>query len=97
MIKNINKTQLKKVIFMPMEEYENLINNITDGCVNVIFLPEYNCLEYDYVDSNKKIESNEYWKEYIKEILSKHFDVKVTYVNANIDEYFHVWICYESC
>lgn len=95
-MKNVRENQLKKCIFMELDEYKNLINKVTDG------LKEVDC-EFGlfYMSTEKADETNTYWNEDIEVTLSKHFDVTVTNIHADdcdipaddCDD-VGVWICY---
>ena len=95
-MKNVRENQLKKCIFMELDEYKDLINKVTDG------LKEVDC-EFGlfYMSTEKADETNTYWNEDIEVTLSKHFDVTVTNIHADdcdipaddCDD-VGVWMCY---
>lgn len=91
-MKNVEKYSLLKVIFMELDDFKELISELTDGLQEV----EY---EYDglYLDHSKKAEESEtYWNEPILKTLSKHFGVKVTSYHADDCEVMGVWIAYKE-
>lgn len=89
-ITNIKSYSLKYCIFMPIEEFEELILELTDGLKQV-------CYETDgifYDDTKKVDETDTYWNEDMNETLSRHFRVNVTSVHADDSEHLGIWICY---
>lgn len=90
-MKNVRESQLKKCIFMELDEFTNLIEEITDGLQTV---------EYEdgiYMTSTQKAEDiNTWWNEDILETLSKYFNVEVTSFHSDNCEYIGVWICYKE-
>ena len=89
-MQNVRENQLKKCIFMELDEYKDLVNKVTDG------LKEVDC-EFGlfYMSTEKADETNTYWNEDIEVTLSKYFDVTVTSIHADdCEEYVGVWICY---
>lgn len=90
-MKNVRENQLKKCIFMELDEFTNLIEKITDGLQTV---------EYEdgiYMTSTQKAEDTDtWWNEDILESLSKYFDVEVTSFHSDSCEYVSVWICYKE-
>lgn len=89
-MKNMENYQLKKCIFMELEEFKDLILNITGGLKRV----EYELDGIYYEDTDEAEESETYWNEYITETLSKYFGVTVTSIHADDCEYLGIWICY---
>lgn len=90
-MKNVRESQLKKCIFMELDVFTKLIEDITDGLLTV---------EYEdgiYTTSTQKAEDTDtWWNENILETLSKHFDVEVTSLHSDNCEYVGVWICYKD-
>lgn len=90
-MKNVRENQLKKCIFMELDEFTNLIEEITDGLQTV---------EYEdgiYMTATQKAEDTDtWWNEDILESLSKYFDVEVTSFHSDSCEYVGVWICYKE-
>ncbi len=89
-MKNVRESQLKKCIFMELDDYKELIDKVTDGLKGV---------ECDfglcYMFTEKAEKTNTYWNESIEETLSKYFDVTVTSIHTDdCEEYIGVWICY---
>lgn len=90
-MKNVRENQLKKCIFMELDEYKDLIDRVTDGLKAVEY--EFG-LFYMYTD--KAENENTYWNEDIEETLSRYFDVTVTSIHADdYEEYVGVWIVYK--
>lgn len=89
-MKNVGENQLKKCIFMPLEEFEELINTLTNGLKEVKF--EFSVY---ITDSDKADEEDIYWKEDIHKTLSNYFDVEVTSFHSDDCDYPCVWICYK--
>lgn len=89
-MKNVENYQLKKCIFMELDDYEELINKVTDGLKRVEC--KYDGIYYEYTEKAKETET--YWNEHITETLSKYFDVTVTSVYIDDCKYLGVWICY---
>lgn len=87
-MKNINKNQLKKSIFMEAEDFVELAHTLTDIWVysldtDGILFDE----EYDYDDALTSIE----------EALSEYFDVEVTSIHTdNSADNLGVWIVYRD-
>ena len=90
-VKNVRENQLKKCIFMELDVFTKLIEEITDGLLTV---------EYEdgiYITSTQKTEDTDtLWNENILETLSKYFDVEVTSLHSDNCEYVGVWICYKE-
>lgn len=89
---NVNKSQLKKCIFMPIDEYKDLVLELTDGLQKAVY--EIDGLYYEHTEKAEETET--YHNENITETLSRHFDVNVTSVHADDCEYIGVWICYKD-
>lgn len=91
-MKNVENYQLKKCIFMSLNEYKDLILKVTDGLKRVDY--EYDGIWYEHTD---KAEELDVWcNEDITETLSKYFGVTVTSVHADDSEYLGIWICYKE-
>lgn len=88
-MKNVKENQLVKCIFLDLEEFEELIDELTNGLKKVEF--EFSAY---ITDSDKAEETEEYWEEDIKETLSKYFDVEVVSYHSDDSEYSGIWICY---
>ena len=91
-MRNVSSSMLKKCIFMDLEEFKDLINNVTGGLKRVKYEPDG--IYYEDTDEAEEVET--YWNEHITETLSKYFDVKVTSIHADDCEYVGVWICYKD-
>lgn len=89
-MKNTEKYKLHKCIFMMLEEFEDLIAEVTDGLKIVV----YDGVSFWYEDTEKAEETDTYWNQYIHETLSGYFDVEVTSIHFDSDEYVGVWIVY---
>lgn len=89
-MKNIEGYNLLGVIAMPLEEFETLVDKLTDGLQKV----EYEFGAY-IVHSDKAEETEEYINEDMTTILSRHFDVEVKSWHSDTNEYPMVFICYE--
>lgn len=93
-IKNstIDKTYFCKII--PLNEFQMLILDLTDGLKCAEYDANDNCLYFD--DTVKAEEIGEYWNEYIlTETLSKYFDINITSVHTDDNGEIMVWICYK--
>lgn len=89
-MENVRENQLKKCIFMELDDFNNLIDKVTDGLKTV----EYEFGMY-YADTDKAEETDIYWNEDIEVTLSKYFDVTVTSVHADdCEECVGIWIVY---
>lgn len=91
-MRNVDEKMLKKCVFMPFEQYQKLVLNLTDGL---------KCVEHEidgifYEDTDKAENSDTYWNEDITETLSKYFDTTVTSVHTDDCDYLGVWICYKN-
>ena len=90
-MKNVKESQLKRCIFMVLDEYSELILNLTDGLLEVEH--EVDGLYHDHTE--KADNTDTYWNEDLLVTLSKHFDVEVTSVHSDCCEMPGVWICYK--
>jgi hypothetical protein len=93
-IKNstIDKTYFCKII--PLNEFQLLILDLTDGLKCAEYDANDNCLYFD--DTVKAEEIGKYWNEYvITETLSKYFDCNITSVHTDDNGEIMVWICYK--
>ena len=90
-MKNIGNGQLKKCIFMELDEFTKLVENLTDGLQTV----EYEDGVY-LISTNKADETDTYWNEDMTETLSNYFDVEVTSFHSDGCECVGVWICYKE-
>ena len=90
-MKNVRESQLKKCIFVELEAFTDIIEEITDGLLTV----EYEDGVY-MTHSQKAADTDTWWNEDILETLSKYFDVKVTSFHSDSCEYVGVWICYKE-
>lgn len=90
-MKNVRENQLKKCIFMELDEYKHLIDKVTDGlkAVECVFGLFYMC-------TYKAEKTNTYWNEGIEVTLSKYFDVTVTSIHADdCEDCVGIWIVYK--
>ena len=90
-VKNVRENQLKKCIFMEVDVFTKLIEEISDGLSTV----EYEDGVY-ITHSQKAADMDVWWNEDILETLSKYFDVNVTSFHSDSCEYVGVWICYKE-
>lgn len=90
-MKNVKEKQLKKCIFMSLDEFTRLVEDLTDGLQTV----EYEDGVY-LINTTKAEETDTFWKKNITETLSKYFDVEVTSFHSDSCEYVGVWICYKE-
>lgn len=90
-MKNVRENQLKKCIFMELDEFISLVERLTDGLQTV----EYEDGVY-LISTDKADETDTYWNEGITETLSKYFGVEVTSFHSDNCEYVGVWICYKE-
>lgn len=91
-MKNIEKYQLKKCIFMELDKYKSLILDVTKGLKKV----EY---DFDYIyyeDTDKAEESGIYHNECIETTLSNYFGVTVTSIHMDDCDSVGIWICYKD-
>lgn len=94
-IKNstIDKTYFCKII--PLNEFQLLILDLTDGLKCAEYDANDNCLYFD--DTVKAEETGEYWNEYVlTDTLSKYFNINVTSVHTDDNGEIMVWVCYKS-
>ena len=90
-MKNVKENQLKKCIFMELDEFSKLILNLTDGLMEV----EYE-IDGIYYDSTEKADNTDtYWDEDLLVTLSKYFDVEVTSTHSDDCDIVGVWIVYK--
>lgn len=90
-MKNVRENQLKKCIFMELDEFTRLVENLTDGLQTV----EYEDGVY-LISTDKADETDTYWNEAMTKTLSNYFDVEVTSFHSDSCEYVGVWICYKE-
>lgn len=90
-MKNTEKYTKLGVIAMPLDDFEELIDEITDGLQKV----EYEDGGAYIVHSEKAEETDEYINEDMISILSKHFDVEVTSWHSDNCEYPMIFICHK--
>ena len=91
-MKNTEEYQLKKCIFIVLEDFQRLIEELTNGLKEA----EYELDGLYFSDSEEAIKTSNYWKEDILVTLSNYFDVTVTSVHADDCGYLGVWICYKE-
>ena len=89
-MKNVRENQLKKCIFMELDEFKDLINKVTDGLKEVDY--EFGLF---YMCTDKAETINTYWNEDIEVTLSRHFDVTITSIHADDWDDTGVWIVYK--
>ena len=93
-IKNstIDKTYFCKII--PLNEFQMLVLDLTDGLKCAEYDVNDNCLYFD--DTVKADETGEYWNEYVlTNTLSKYFNINITSVHTDDNGEIMVWICYK--
>jgi hypothetical protein len=93
-IKNstIDKTYFCKII--PLNEFQLLILDLTDGLKCAEYDANDNCLYFD--DTIKAEETGEYWNEYVlTDTLSKYFNINVTSVHTEDNGEIMVWVRYK--
>jgi hypothetical protein len=93
-IKNstIDKTYFCKII--PLNEFQMLVLDLTDGLKCAEYDVNDNCLYLD--DTVKADETGEYWNEYVlTNTLSKYFNINITSVHTDDNGEIMVWISYK--
>ena len=97
MVKNVKDTQLKKCIFLTLNEYRELILELSLGLKDV----KYEEGIY-YEDTAKAYIDDVYLEDItdegsgINEVLSEYFNVEVTSVHTDDCDVVGVWICYKE-
>lgn len=89
-MKNVRVSQVKKCIFMELEEFEEVVNEVTGGLKKV----SYECDGIFFEDTDKAEETEEFWNEEMTDTLSRYYDVEVTSIHADDCEIVGIWICY---
>jgi hypothetical protein len=87
---NVRENELKKCIFITLDDFEELIDTLTNGLKEVNF--EFSVY---ITDSDKADDEDTYWEEDILETLSKYFGVEVTSYHSDDCDCPCVWICYK--
>lgn len=92
-MKNVENYSLKKCIFMSLEDFEDLVKEITNQKASVQY--EYDGIfietNHDYVDLDEEIYESD-----VLQLLSEYFDVEVTSFHADDCDYLCVWIVYKE-
>lgn len=87
-MKNVKDCKLKKCIILQEEEYSNIIKELFGKDTSV---------DYDidgiYI-SNDNFPNLEYDEVYKR--LSSYFDVQVTSVHMDDEDYTGIWVCYKD-
>lgn len=87
-MKNVNKENLKKCIFLEWNEYKKIIGNLFEG-VSVEF-----CTDGIYYSGDNEDEDAPYDEE-VNAALAEYFDVvAVTSVHADDCDIIGIWISY---
>jgi len=88
-MKNVRESQLKKCIFLTLEEFDETIKEI--------FGPEASTLyQYEGICIDSGNDDVEYDDDEIYARLSDYFDVNVTSFHSDNCEYVGVWVCYKE-
>lgn len=88
-MKNVRENQLKKCIFLTLEEFDETIKEI--------FGPEASTLyQYEGIFIDSGNDDVEYDNDEILTRLSDYFDVNVTSFHSDNCEYVGVWVCYKE-
>jgi len=90
-MKNAENFTLGRVIMIPLDEFRELVERLTDGLKTV----EYEFGIY-YSDTEKAEKSDVYWNQYITETLSEYFGVEVTSAHADDGEPPLVYVIYRE-
>lgn len=85
-MKNVRKNQLKKCIFVELEEFEEVVKEAVGNDVEV------ECDEGLYFETDEDIVSTEK----VLEGLSEYYDVEVTSVHADDCDVIGIWVCYKD-
>ena len=91
-MRNIEKYELKKSIFMELDEFNELVLSLTDGLYQV----EYELDGIFFSDTEKAEKTGNHWNGDIEETLSEYFDVIVTSIHADDCDLLGIWICYKE-
>ena len=91
-MRNTENYSLKKCIFMTLDEFDDLILELTKGLMCVEYEPD----GFFYSDTEKTEEIGIRWDGDIEETLSKYFDVTVTSVHADDCDEPGIWVCYKE-
>ena len=91
-MRNISNCTLKNCILYEYEEYDKLIQTITDGLIEADF--DFDGLWHMDTDKTNMYHTEKDNEKIVIEALSEYFDVKV--ISIHMDNKYHVWICYEE-
>lgn len=88
-MKNVRESQLKRCIFLTLEEFDEIIKEIFGPQATTLY--QY---EGIFIDSgNDDVECDD---DDILVRLSEYFDVNVTSFHSDNCEYVGVWVCYKD-
>jgi hypothetical protein len=89
-MKNIDNFNINKCFSLSIQEFKDVIKEVTNGLKNVDF--EFGI---QFKNSNKSKREQKYWKGDMKKALSEYFDIEV--LNFHYDEcgLEDVWIIFK--
>lgn len=88
-MRNITQYQLTRCIYMQLEDFEDLVQTVTNGQQKVVY--DDDGLRYETTEPIETSQSKS-----ITELLSDYFDITVTSIHSDHDEYRGIWICYKE-
>lgn len=92
MNENLKKYPTHTCIFMTLDEFQSLIDTLTDGLRYI----DYELDGISFYHTDKAEETETYWNQDLNETLSEYFDAPVTSVHADDSEPIGIWICYKQ-
>lgn len=90
-MKNTEKFKLMGVIAMTLDEFTELVEEITDGLLTTEYEEDF----ISFTDTDKAEMEETYWNEDIEKALSDYFDIEVVSWHSDGCEYPTIFICYK--
>lgn len=92
-MKNVSKNQMKNCIYLTLEEIQEILFNVTNGLFEIKYDSLDNEISFD--NTKKAYETDTFWEKDEFETLSEYFDIEVSSIHADNNEYVGIWICYD--
>ena len=89
-MKNITESMKRTAIFMELDEFENLIDKLTDGKIEV----QVESGEVCFAKIGDLNDAEEYCVEFDELALDEYFDVNITSIHADGFDVTGIWIVY---
>lgn len=90
-MKNVTNNQIMNCIYMELDQFKELVSNLTNGVAQV----DYNSEDGLIITQVAHLKYEQFLY-FIHTLLSDHFGVNVTSFHADGAEHIGVWICYKD-